>query len=47
MKIKHFGGIEYVNNIEELEATARIYFILQQKPDQIRYLTAAEVEGLR
>ncbi len=38
---------EAVNNIEEFEATARMFFLLQQHRDHIRYLTEEEVAELR
>ena len=43
------GGIDLnsaINNIEELEATAKLYFILHNNPKEIRYLTDSEVEEL-
>ncbi len=36
-----------VNNVEEFEATAKLFFTLQSKADHIRYLTDAEVNELR
>lgn len=38
---------EAVNNAEELEATARIYFLLSGIQEQVRYLTDEEVAELR
>lgn len=38
---------EAVNNIEELEATARLYFTLQSRREHIRYLSDSEIKELR
>lgn len=35
-----------VNNAEELEATAQLYFLLHKDVGPIRYLTASEIEEL-
>lgn len=39
--------IEAVNNAEELEATARIYFLLSGIQEQVRYLSDEEIAELR
>ena len=36
-----------VNNAEELEATAKLYFVLANDRDRIRYLTQEEIRELR
>lgn len=38
---------EAVNNAEELEATAKLFFVLQSRREDIRYLTEDEVAELR
>lgn len=38
---------EALNNAEEFEATARLFFTLQGYREHIRYLTAAEIKELR
>ena len=38
---------EAVNNAEELEATAKLYFVLGQDRARIRYLSADEIKELR